>query len=220
MADITLTFDNGPCPKTTPGVLRLLDERNLSAYFCLVARQLERGQEQVDIAAETRARGHILVNHSFTHGVALGDDPSREHASHEVTDAHQLLCDALGAWGEPWFRPFGRGGELGRHLLSGPSVDALMAHDYSVLLWSSVPRDWEDADGWVATALEQTASPEHSVIVLHDLDTGAMAHLAEFLDAALERGDVFTQALPDDCVPMRAGQRAWSNERFQAIVTD
>ena len=75
MPRITLTFDNGPTPSVTPGVLGELASRGLSAYFCLVGRQLQKGQEQVDIALEALSSGHRLVNHSLTHGVALGDDP-------------------------------------------------------------------------------------------------------------------------------------------------
>jgi peptidoglycan/xylan/chitin deacetylase (PgdA/CDA1 family) len=219
MSLVTLTFDNGPCPKTTPGVLRQLRELNLKAYFCLVGLQLEKGQEQIDIAKETLALGHTLVNHSFTHGVALGDESSRSHARREVTDTHRLLCERIGEWGEPWFRPFGRGGEVGQHLLSEAAVSELEALKYSVLLWNSVPRDWEDVHGWVATALAHVAAQEHTVIVLHDLDTGAMQHLEKFLAASLERGDVFTHELPEDCVPMRVGALAWEARRFASLVT-
>lgn len=218
MSLVTLTFDNGPCPKTTPGVLRQLRELNLQAWFCLVGLQLIKGQEQIDIARETLAHGHTLVNHSFTHRVALGDECSRSHAQHEVRDAHQLLCEKLGAWGEPWFRPFGRGGEISQHLLSEAALSELEALKYSVLLWNSVPRDWEDVDGWVETALVHVAARKHTVLVLHDLDTGAMQHLERFLHACLARGDVFTRELPEDCVPMREGARGWEERRFASLI--
>ena len=70
----------------------------------------------------------------------------------------------------------------------------------------------------MSTALDHTAAQRHTVIVLHDLDTGAMAHLEEFLDASLARGDVFTTELPSDCVPMRAGARVWKAQDFAEIV--
>ena len=95
MSLVTLTFDNGPTVDTTPFVLKHLQARKLSAYFCVVGTQLQAGNEQVEIARETLARGHQLVNHSFTHGVALGDDPSPDHATREVTDMHSLLDSKL-----------------------------------------------------------------------------------------------------------------------------
>ena len=220
MSLVTLTFDNGPCPRTTPAVLQQLRERSISAYFCLVGTQLQKGQEQVDIAKETLSLGHTLVNHSLTHEVALGDDPSASHALREIADNHQLLCNELGDWGPRWFRPFGRGGEVGQHLFSKPAVSQLQTLGYSVLLWNCVPRDWEDIDGWVDTALQQIATQEHTVLVVHDLATGAMAHLAEFLDTSRARGDEYTLALPEDCVPMREGGGVWEASRFARVVAD
>src|ERR671927_129876 len=61
---------------------------------------------------------------------------------------------------------------------------ARTAGGYSVVLWDRLPRDWEDPDGWVERAL--TASG--SVLVLHDVPTGAMDRLETFLDRAQEAG--------------------------------
>lgn len=219
MSLVTLTFDNGPTVDTTPLVLNQLKARGLSAYFCLVGSQLAKGKEQVDIAKETLKLGHKLVNHSLTHNIALGDNPCFAHASREIKAAHSLLNDQLGDWGEHWFRPFGRGGEMGRHLLSKHAVQDLETLDYSLLLWNSVPRDWEDTHGWVNTALNDIEAQGHTVIVLHDLNTGAMDQLGKFLDALLERGDIVTQDLPANCVPMRTGKKVWTEAQFDELVT-
>ena len=218
MTTVTLTFDNGPSVDTTPFVLEQLRSRDLPAYFCLIGRQLAKGQSQVDIVKETLSQGHILVNHSYTHGTALGDDPTPSHANHEIVDTHKMLGEKLGDWGSRWFRPFGRGGEIGQHLMSESAVLALTALDYSVLLWNSVPRDWEDPRGWVKTALKDIDNQEHTVLVLHDLKTGAMDHLGQFLDVLLERGDVITNKLPDSCVPLRRGKKVWDNGAFAKLV--
>lgn len=219
MGKVTLTFDNGPTVNTTPLVLNELKSRGLSAYFCLVAGQLLKGQEQVDIANQTQAEGHVLVNHSLTHGVALGDDPSVEHADNEVAGAHAVLSEKLKNWEPLWFRPFGRGGEMGRHLLSQPSMPHFRNLGYSVLLWNSVPRDWEDIDGWADTALAQLRERSHTVIVLHDLNTGAMKHLGRFLDELLIHHET-TMALPEDCVPIEGGEVAWPAAQFDQIITE
>jgi peptidoglycan/xylan/chitin deacetylase (PgdA/CDA1 family) len=218
MSIVTLTFDNGPTVETTPGVLEQLKARDLSAYFCVIGAQLEKGREQVDIAKQTLASGHTLVNHSFTHRVALGDDASHAHTYREITETHSLLGEHFGDWGGPWFRPFGRGGELGQHLLSQPAVQELAAHHYSVLLWNSVPRDWENANGWMDIALTEIDAQEHTVLVLHDLNTGAMDHLGPFLDTLLERGDLVTTDLPGNCVPMRDGARVWGETEFNSLI--
>lgn len=218
MNRVTLTFDNGPTPGTTPYVLEELERRGLSAYFCLVGKQLAAGNEQLDVAKQIQADGHLLVNHSLTHGVALGDDPSASHARREIAQMHALMTESLGDWGESRFRPFGRGGELGQHIFSPAAVAELSRLNYSVVLWNCVPRDWEDPRGWVETALEQIEGSTHAVVVLHDLATGAMDQLPRFLDALLMRQADITMTLPDDCVPMRDGRIAWSDAGFAKLV--
>ena len=217
---VTLTFDNGPTPDVTPVVLESLRLRGLHAYFCVVGRQLRKGQEQIDLARAAIYDGHILVNHSLTHGTALGDDVAPEHARAEILEMHDLMKSLLGDWGAPWFRPFGRGGEIGRHIFSAAALKALASHSYSVLLWNSVPRDWEAPSLWVDKALADVSTREHTVVVLHDLNTGAMAQLPRFLDALDHLGCEITQELPLDCVPVREGVAAWSESALAGLVQD
>ena len=216
---VTLTFDNGPTVETTPFVLDQLREHDLAAYFCLVGTQLQKGREQVDIASEALARGHRLVNHSLTHTVALGDDPSPAHAGREVTEMHAIMCEMLGNWGEPWFRPFGRGGEVGPHIFSRAALAALTSLDYSVLLWNCVPRDWEDRQGWVDTAIKDIACRDHTVLVLHDLDTGAMVELPRLLDWLADNQCEVTLELPEDSVPIRRSQTCWREDAFAQLIS-
>ena len=219
MPKVTLTFDNGPTVTTTPQVLNELRQRHLNAYFCLVASQLLKGQEQVDIANQTQAEGHVLVNHSLTHGVALGDDPSAQHAQNEIAQSHDVFLQKMPNWNPRFFRPFGRGGELGQHLLSQSSISHIQCLGYSVLLWNSVPRDWENNDGWVETAMDQCKEQNHTVVVLHDLNTGAMDHLGRFLDELLVHHEV-TMDVPVDCLPIEHGQINWPSHRFEQIITE
>jgi hypothetical protein len=74
------------------------------------------------------------------------------------------------------------------------------------VLWNVIPRDWSDPDGWVDRALALTAAETHALVVLHDLPTGAMAHLDRYLGMAMDRGDVFQQAFPVSCLPIQRGR--------------
>ena len=69
-----------------------------------------------------------------------------------------------------------------------------------------MPKDWENPDGWVETALASCESQSWSLMVLHDLPTGAMRHLPRFLDRVGERGGRLRQDFPPSCVPMRRGE--------------
>jgi hypothetical protein len=51
-------------------------------------------------------------------------------------------------------------------------------------------------------------------VVLHDIATGAMAHLERFIERALASGAEFRQAFPDECVLIRDGQPARSLDAY------
>jgi peptidoglycan-N-acetylglucosamine deacetylase len=201
---VTLTFDNGPAPGTTDRVLDLLAERGLRATFFCVGHDLER-PGAAELATRAAAEGHWIGNHSLTHRVPLGDDPDPAHAEREI-DGCQAILDDLGVTHERrLFRPFGGGGLLGQHLLSVAAVEVLRAGGYTCVLWTSVPRDWEEPAGWVDVALADVDAQQHAVVVLHDLPTGAMNALPRFLDELDRREVEVVQDLPPSVIPIADG---------------
>jgi hypothetical protein len=69
-----------------------------------------------------------------------------------------------------------------------------------------VPRDWENPNGWPEVCLADIASRDWSLVVLHDLPTGAMERLPDFLHLLEARGIELSHELPEACVPLRRGQ--------------
>jgi peptidoglycan/xylan/chitin deacetylase (PgdA/CDA1 family) len=198
---VTLTFDNGPT-RVTSQVLDVLAEREVPASFFLVGERL-RGRGARALAERALAEGHRLGNHSLTHSTPLGvrDDPAE--AAREIDEMQALLGDLV--QGERFFRPFGGGGIIDANLLGRHSFERLVQGEYTCVLWNSVPRDWEDPVHWPETCLADIASRPWSVVVLHDLPTGAMDRLPAFLDSLDARGIEVVHELPDDCVPLRLG---------------
>ncbi|MGR8948890.1 MAG: polysaccharide deacetylase family protein [Gammaproteobacteria bacterium] len=200
----TLSFDNGPTEKVTSYVYDVLAEYEVPAYFCVIGTQLKQPGHAA-LAAQALSLGHRLVNHSMTHTVPLGDNVNAEHAHAEITEMDHLMRDVIGDWGETWFRPFGREGNLGRHIFSRAALEQFRELKYSVMLWNSVPRDWVNPQTWVEAAMKDIEVNEHSLIVLHDIDSGAMRNLPNFLDQLIQKDVIFTLDLPVDCVPIRDG---------------
>jgi peptidoglycan/xylan/chitin deacetylase (PgdA/CDA1 family) len=199
---VTLTFDNGPTPGVTDAVLDALGEHGARAIFFVVGQDLRRPGARA-LAERAAAAGHWIGNHTMSHHEQFGvrDDPG--FAREEIDAAQRELGDL--AHPDRLFRPYGGGGVLGPQVLSESALEHLVDGGYTCVLWNSVPRDWEAPDDWVERALRDVASHEHTVVVLHDQATGAMAHLPTFL-AALDAGGVeIAQDLPDDCVPIRRG---------------
>ncbi|OBH63980.1 hypothetical protein A5686_16995 [Mycobacterium sp. E2479] len=199
---ITLTFDNGPTPGVTDRVLDALAQRQMPAMFFVVGQHVSAPAGRRLMARAVR-EGHRIGNHSYTHGLPLGELSPAE-AIHEISATQTLLGDFTD--GDRYFRPWGTEGALERRCLNQTAVDYLIAEKYTCVLWNSVPRDWADAEGWVSRALADTRIHSHTVVVLHDLPTGAMEQLPRFLDELTQSGVEVVSQLPDDCVPMVRGR--------------
>ena len=205
MFDVTLTFDNGPEPEVTPHVLDVLARRGLRASFFVLGRKIATPSGRA-LAERARAEGHWIGNHTWTHKVPLGLMEDAEAAVAEVARTQAELGGLVHP--DRLFRPFGGGGNLDSRLLRPEVADFLARGLYTVVLWNAVPRDWEDTEGWVDTALAQCAAQPWTQMVIHDLPTGAMAKLEHFIDRALEQGARFRQDFNPACLPMRRGLAA------------
>ena len=213
MVGVCLTFDNGPEPEVTPGVLAVLARRRIPATFFVVGRKL-RDPAARACAERAKAEGHAIGNHTLTHGEPLGRRGAAEAVA-EIAEADALLGALHGP--ERLFRPNGGGGALGPHLLNRAAADHLVAQRHTVWLWNAVPGDFRDPDGWPATAQAMLrAATETVLLVLHDKPNGAMRHLDRVLGEAMDAGAQFGAAPPDACVPLRNGV---AGEGFAGFVT-
>ena len=201
--DLTLTFDNGPEPEVTPRVLDVLRERDIKTTFFVIGQKLDDPQSRT-CATRARDEGHWIGNHTFTHSVPLGLQSDAHSAEREIRRTQDLIGEL--AHEMRWFRPFGGGGNLDARLLKPSVVDYLTRNSFSCVLWNAIPRDWSDPDDWVERALGQCRAQAWSLMVLHDLPTGAMDHLEAFLDRAATAGARFRQDFPSACVPIRQGE--------------
>ncbi|TLM83323.1 polysaccharide deacetylase family protein [Pseudarthrobacter sp. NamE2] len=61
---ISLTFDDGPDPVTTPRLLAVLEKHHVKATFCLWGDHVKQHPE---IVRQIAAAGHLLCNHTMHH---------------------------------------------------------------------------------------------------------------------------------------------------------
>jgi peptidoglycan/xylan/chitin deacetylase (PgdA/CDA1 family) len=214
MRNVTLTFDNGPEPDVTPGVLDVLARTGVAASFFVLGHKIAEPARR-RLAERAAAEGHWIANHTYSHETPLGNLPDRDVPEAEIGRTQALIGDL--SHPDKLFRPFGGGGALGPHLLSRPVADYLIAGRYSCVLWNAIPRDWADPDGWVEAALDLMAPLDHALVVVHDLPTGAMAHLERFIETARDRGATFRQDFPEACLPLTRGRVTGD---FDACVTE
>jgi peptidoglycan/xylan/chitin deacetylase (PgdA/CDA1 family) len=203
MFDLTLTFDNGPDPETTPLVLDVLARRSIRTTFFVVGNKLST-REGRELARRAHEEGHWIGNHTWSHSVPLG---LLEDAS-AIREEIRGTQGAIGALAHPhrFFRPFGQGGNLDERLLNPIAVDVLAVERMSCVLWNAIPGDWKEPDGWVDRALAQCRAQAWTVMVLHDLPTGAMRNLEGFLDSTAELGVRLRQDFAPECVLILDGR--------------
>lgn len=96
---LAITFDDGPNPAITPGLLDLLDRYNAKATFFLIGRFV---RECPEIARETASRGHAIGNHTETHPNLFWMGPSAIRK--ELESCNEAIGQALQI-APNWFRP-------------------------------------------------------------------------------------------------------------------
>jgi len=180
--------------------------RSIKASFFLVGKQLAMPGARA-LAERAKAEGHWIGNHTLSHDIPLGrGDAPPDHHLRQIAEMDALL----GELNEPvpMFRPYAGKGILGPHVFSRGALDHLRNTGHTVVLWNSVPRDWEQpADAWVARALADIDAQDWTTVVLHDRPNEQMTHLPRFLDEVLARGVEIRQDFPPDCLPLVGGEQ-------------
>ena len=130
-ATIALTFDDGPNPAITPGLLDLLDQYGAKATFFLIG---ERVRAFPVLAREIAKRGHAIGNHTETHR-ALTFLSAREIAE-ELARCDEAIESATGLRARGMRPPWGFRGPQLQGVLRGRG-------DERVVMWSVAAYDWK-----------------------------------------------------------------------------
>jgi len=153
---VALTFDDGPTPHYTAGVLQLLDLYQVKATFFVTGSDTQRYMTQ---AKQIVAAGHQLGNHSWSHQRMVF--MSLDEINRELEGTDQQIREA-GYQGEILFRP-----PYGKKLVLLPWYLA-NTHRTSIT-WDIAPEtfdeDSEDPQTMAAEVLEQVKPG--SIVLLH-----------------------------------------------------
>jgi len=151
--EVAITFDDGPNPPYTLRIADILEEYDARGTFFEVGRAVV---ERPDVTKELVARGHVVGNHSYTHGAVSyldPDYPELEQTQQAFRD-HVGVCPAI-------FRP-----PHGTHtpFMSKLVDDAGM----TLVTWDVSAKDWVETDpDLLAKHILERVRPG-SVILLHD----------------------------------------------------
>jgi peptidoglycan/xylan/chitin deacetylase (PgdA/CDA1 family) len=169
---IYLTFDDGPIPEITSGVLSILEERNIQATFFCVGDNVKK---HPDLFAQISGAGHAIGNHSFHH-LNGWKTPPAEYVE-DVMRCNEYFKTNL-------FRP-----PYGKFT---PSQYFFLRKHFRIILWSVLSGDYHlriTKEQCLQNVLNFTKSG--SIVVFHDsmkAKDNLFYALPRFLDEFLEKG--------------------------------
>lgn len=153
---VALTFDDGPTPHYTAGVLQLLELYQVKATFFVTGAETQRYMTQ---AKQIVAAGHQLGNHSWSHQRMVF--MSLDEINREIEGTDQQIR-AAGYQGDILFRP-----PYGKKLVLLPWY--LAKTDRTSIMWDIAPETFdeetEDPQTMAAEVLEQVQPG--SIVLLH-----------------------------------------------------
>ncbi len=179
---VALTFDDGPWPGQTDEVLRILEDRGVTATFFMIGRQVRAHPEIVRRVARA---GHAIENHSYSHA-DLTRRPAhivrREIAA--TNRAVEGVCGRRPRYARP---PMGR--------VNARIHDEVVRCGLRPVLWTVDPQDWrDDREARDIERMVLRAVRPGAVILLHDgggSNPAMVKALPRIIDGLRERGYEF-----------------------------
>jgi peptidoglycan-N-acetylglucosamine deacetylase len=174
---VTFTFDDGPGPHTTDGMLRVLARYEVKATFFLIGRYLKGTSERAEnvraAARHIQEAGHIIGNHSLTHQRLVG--LSERVVRNEIEESAREIATITGK-APTFFRPpFGELDDTTRRVLGDAREE--------LTLWSIEAGDMLEDDS-SKTARELMGRLEYAaggMVLLHDVKWSSVKVLDEVL---------------------------------------
>jgi peptidoglycan-N-acetylglucosamine deacetylase len=170
---MAITFDDGPNPIVTPGVLEILGRHNATATFFVIGQRV---RAFPGLAREIAERGHAIGNHTETHPSLTFLSPGR--IAQELDRCDEAIVSATGKSAR-WMRPpFG---------YRSPLLDSVVRRrgGAGVAMWNVAAKDWRThASEPVIQRLHRARGGD--IVLLHDGDHRVLEGKRGHVLAALE----------------------------------
>ncbi len=179
---VTLTFDDGPDPDTTPTVLKLLAKHHVRATFFFIGRYLDGNKRRAvrsrAAARDVAAAGHLIGSHTHDHELLTTITHTR--VLEQIDDGIASIERAIGRSPDLFRPPYGQIDAFGEN--------AIAERHLGLVLWSVEAQDMQEPDeNTIFTHLvEQLDYAAGGLVLLHDVkwpNVHALARLLDWLDA-------------------------------------
>ena len=148
--EVYLTFDDGPCPETTPQILDILQKHSIKATFFCVGDNIIKHPE---LFTRIKTEGHQVGNHTMHH--SKGFYTNTNDSLNEIDECAALVGNNL-------FRP--------PHGLITPRQNSMLRNKgYKIIQWDVITYDWDNkhTPDDILNIVKRYTRPG-SIIVLHD----------------------------------------------------
>ncbi|MCB9252447.1 MAG: polysaccharide deacetylase family protein [Flavobacteriales bacterium] len=186
---ISLTFDDGPDPYTTPQILDVLKEFKVKAAFFVIGKKLDANPE---LLHRIENEGHLIGNHSFNHELTF-PLKSPHKIVDEINKTSSKIMEILGKYPICFRPPFG---------VTNPRIaKAVQKTEVSVVGWNIRSLDTTVKNPEITLKRMVSKLKPGSVVLLHDTIPDTVKVLKDFL-VLLKRHD-YEVVLPDKLFGIR-----------------
>lgn len=153
---VALTFDDGPDPRFTNGVLDVLNQYNVPATFFMLGSKAVANPK---IVKQVQNRGHVIGNHTYYHPNLVKESEIKT-LEQEVTRTEDALNDIIGYRTKLFRPPYG--------FLYNELVEKLGEMNYYVIAWSVDSLDWQEEPPEVIASNVLDKIHPGAIILMHD----------------------------------------------------
>ena len=150
---ISLTFDDGPNPTTTPRLLDILKEKKVQATFFMLGQNVSKNQE---LAKRVKNEGHEVASHSFSHPNLTTLDATT--ISDQVKNTDKAIFKATGTLPTDFRPPYGAVNKESAEIIGKP-----------IIQWSVDSQDWQSHNTNAIVKRVNDTAYNDSIILMHDI---------------------------------------------------
>lgn len=163
---ISLTFDDGPNPETTPRLLDILKERGVKATFFMLGQNVVKHESLVKQVAE---EGHEVASHSYSHPQLT--DINAQRVKEEVQNTDKAIYHAIGKLPTDFRPPYGAVNKDVAAIIGKP-----------IIQWSVDSQDWQSHNAQAIIKRIDDTSYNDTIVLMHDIHPETVDAVATVID--------------------------------------
>ncbi|MEI5993903.1 polysaccharide deacetylase family protein [Candidatus Enterococcus mansonii] len=169
---ISLTFDDGPSPETTPRLLDILKEKGVKATFFMLGQNVVKHEALVKRVNE---EGHEVASHSYSHPQLTTTDAQK--VKDEVQKTDKAIYHAIGKIPTDFRPPYGAVNKDVARIIGKP-----------IIQWSVDSQDWQSHNAQaIIKRIDETAYND-TIILMHDIHPETVDAVADVIDRLRNEG--------------------------------